>query len=326
MKKSLLSFILVAFLFSFVALYIFIDSKKPDKAPQKPISEVKIISGLTKKEESIKWMDFTPDYKMLKKAVDYDIDSQGKFKCYELLAYAVAKNWGNSSKVCLGYIDEAVKLLEDGQNIEIITKDLKYYDFYRQAYSAVLSGFLGIRDDNSYGFKVFSPVAKNFYFSHYNDFGAQRTYGFSRTHKGNDLLLSVGTPIINVEGGYIEEIGWNQYGGWRIGIRSYDKKRYYYYAHLRKNHPFQEGLYKGKEVKAGEVIGYGGMTGYSTKENVNNIETPHLHFGMEIIFDEERRKKGDEIWIDVYSIIELLDSSKSEVVYSDEKKEYFSPA
>ncbi len=45
---------------------------------------------------------------------------------------------------------------------------------------------------------------------------------------------SIGTPIIAVESGTIEALGWNQYGGWRIGIRSFDKKRYYYYAHLRK--------------------------------------------------------------------------------------------
>ena len=47
---------------------------------------------------------------------------------------------------------------------------------------------------------------------------------------------SIGTPIIAVESGTIEHLGWNQYGGWRIGIRSNDKKRYYYYAH-----PDEEG-------------------------------------------------------------------------------------
>ncbi len=33
-----------------------------------------------------------------------------------------------------------------------------------------------------------------------------------------------------------------------------------------------------KVVKAGDVIGYLGMTGYSTKENVNNINIPHFTF------------------------------------------------
>ena len=31
---------------------------------------------------------------------------------------------------------------------------------------------------------------------------------------------SIGTPIVAVESGYIEALGWNQYGGWRVGIRS----------------------------------------------------------------------------------------------------------
>ncbi len=31
----------------------------------------------------------------------------------------------------------------------------------------------------------------------------------------------------------------------RIGIRSFDKKRYYYYAHLRQNYPYAENLKEG---------------------------------------------------------------------------------
>ena len=77
------------------------------------------------------------------------------------------------------------------------------------------------------------PIAKNYSFSHYDDFGASRSYGFKRTHLGNDLMGSIGTPIIAVESGTVEHLGWNQYGGWRVGIRSLDGKRYYYYAHLR---------------------------------------------------------------------------------------------
>ena len=73
----------------------------------------------------------------------------------------------------------------------------------------------------------------------------------------------VGTPIIAIEGGRIRALGWNQYGGWRIGIDSFDGKRYYYYAHLRQNRPYAEGLSEGDLVQAGDVIGYMGRTGYS---------------------------------------------------------------
>ena len=74
------------------------------------------------------------------------------------------------------------------------------------------------------------------------------------------MMGQVGTPVIAVESGYVEALGWNQYGGWRIGIRSFDKKRYYYYAHLRQNYPYQSNLKEGSIVTAGDVIGYLGRT------------------------------------------------------------------
>ena len=78
---------------------------------------------------------------------------------------------------------------------------------------------------------------------------------------------SVGTPIVAVEGGIVEMLGWNRYGGWRIGIRSYDTKRYYYYAHLRSGHPFVEGLKEGVEVKAGDVIVFYAFAVHGVKAN-----------------------------------------------------------
>ena len=81
-----------------------------------------------------------------------------------------------------------------------------------------------------YGLKAFHPLAKNFPYSHYDDFGVSRSYGYRRQHLGHDMMGQTGTPVVAVESGYVEAIGWNQYGGWRLGIRSFDKKRYYYYA------------------------------------------------------------------------------------------------
>lgn len=109
-----------------------------------------------------------------------------------------------------------------------------------------------------------------------------------------------------IESGTVEALGWNQYGGWRVGIRSFDGLRYYYYAHLRQNYPFAEGLEEGSVVTAGDVIGYMGHTGYSATENVNNIEVTHLHWGLELIFNEERREQGYEIWVDVYPLTRFL--------------------
>ena len=212
---------------------------------------------------------------------------------------------------------------------------MKYYNYYYESYSAVLGGFIGnysveVEDESGstsfqskYGIKAFSPIAKNYSFSHYDDFGASRSYGFKRTHLGNDLMGSIGTPIIAVESGTIEHLGWNQYGGWRIGIRSFDGKRYYYYAHLRKDHPYAAGLIEGGKVTAGDVIGYLGMTGYSIKENVNNINIPHLHFGMQLIFDESQVDGNNEIWIDVYNIIEFLKQNSSAIFMNNSETKDF---
>ena len=104
------------------------------------------------------------------------------------------------------------------------------------------------------------------------------------------------------------------------GIRSFDKKRYYYYAHLRKDHPYRIDLYEGKAVKAGDVIGYSGRTGYSKKENVNNIDTPHLHVGMQLIFDERLKDNPNQIWIDMYALCKLLTKNKSQVYIKKQKK------
>ena len=288
----------------------------------------------------IKWVDFNVSAEALNLTAQLDIDSHNKeeeiiYNWIELLAYLSCKNGGNFKNFTAKDLNNLFEELKNGQTIEELTQNMKFYDYYYESYSAVLGGFIGnysievLNEDGTksyqekYGLKAFLPIAKNYSFSHYDDFGNSRSYGFKRTHLGNDLMGSIGTPIIAVESGIVENLGWNQYGGWRVGIRSFDTKRYYYYAHLRKNHPYAEGLEEGMTVKAGDVIGYLGMTGYSTKENVNNINVPHLHFGMQLIFDESQVDSPNEIWIDVYQIIEFLKKNRSEVYMANEKtKDY----
>ena len=289
-------------------------------------------SSLTESSDGnfIKWVDFNVTSEALSKTAKLDIDSHNsdteiKYNWIELLAYLACKNGGNFKNFKQNDLDKLVVQLKNGKSIQDLTQNMKYYNYYFNAYSAVLSGFVGnysveIADENGtthfedkYGIKAFLPIAKNYSFSHYDDFGASRSYGFKRTHLGNDLMGSIGTPIIAVESGTVEHLGWNQYGGWRVGIRSLDGKRYYYYAHLRKNHPYAAGFTEGSKVTAGDVIGYLGMTGYSTKENVNNINVPHLHFGLQLIFDESQVDGNNEIWIDVYNIIEFLMQNRSAV-------------
>ena len=271
--------------------------------------------------EPIKWVDFQVPYDSLKYAMNVDITTaqQEKYISWiDILAVAGCRTGG---KCPLASVKKAVQDLKgDKAPKELLGELGKYYDYYHDAYEAVLGGFLGSfsvqigeKTEVCYGLKAFSPIAAGYGYSHCDDFGVGRSFGFARKHLGHDLMGSLGTPIVAVEGGIVEAMGWNRYGGWRIGIRSFDSKRYYYYAHLQKDHPFADGLATGDVVQAGDVIGFMGRTGYSDKENVNNIETVHLHFGMQLVFDESQKECLSEIWIDVYDIVRLLESHRSSV-------------
>lgn len=306
------------------------------------------------KKDYIKWVDFQVTYEALDAAYKYDVSSYGLEPHYhwiELLAYLGAKYGGDFKQFQASDMKALCDRIAAGETMEELTEKMSYYNYYKEAYEAVLGGMVGeyqIEDfekettqeleeleeseesqDKSevnyvtrYGLKAFSPIAKNFPYSDYDDFGASRSYGYRRVHLGHDMMGATGTPIIAVESGYVEALGWNQYGGWRIGIRSFDKKRYYYYAHLRKDFPYNKELKEGSVVQAGDVIGYLGHTGYSTKENVNNIDIPHLHFGLQLIFDESQKEGNNEIWIDCYALVRFLYRNRSETVKVSETKEW----
>lgn len=271
--------------------------------------------------EPIKWVDFDVPHESLRYAMEQDIATfeQEKHICWiDALALAACRTGG---KCGLSSVKKAVADLKgDKSPQELLGNSYQYYSYYHQAYSAVLGGLLGsyaIEIDGNwkaqYGLKAFSPVAAGYGYSHCADFGVSRSFGFQRKHLGNDLMGALGTPIVAVEGGVVEAMGWNRYGGWRVGIRSFDSKRYYYYAHLKKDAPFAPGLEVGQIVQAGDLIGFMGRTGYSDKENTNNIETVHLHFGMQLIFDESQKECNSEIWIDVYDIVRLLSTHRCSI-------------
>lgn len=271
------------------------------------------------KAEPIRWVDFSVSYESLKYAMDVDIETSGQDKhisWIDTLALAACRTGGKCPLIA---VKKAVSQLKDDASPQELLKELyQYYDYYHDAYQATLGGLLGhyaIEVEGqwkpTYGLKAFSPIAAGYGYSHCSDFGNSRSFGFARKHLGNDLMGGLGTPIVAVEGGVVEAIGWNRYGGWRIGIRSFDSKRYYYYAHLQKDTPFAPGLQEGDIVQAGDLLGFMGRSGYSDKENVNNIETVHLHFGMQLVFDESQKECNSEIWVNVYDIVRLLSSHRS---------------
>lgn len=280
------------------------------------------VSSASAEKDYIKWVDFNVSYEALCDAYGWDVDSHegiNHVDWVELLAYTAARSGGEFDKSALSTLNKAGEEIVRGDTtIEKLTKDLKYYSYYKEAYGAVLGGMVGEfeeeQEDESgvktyrtlYGLKAFFPLAQGFDYTHYDDFGAGRSFGYKRKHLGHDMMGQIGTPIVAIESGRVEALGWNQYGGWRIGIRSLDGRRYYYYAHLRQNYPYAEHLEEGALVTAGDVIGYMGHTGYSATENVNNIEVTHLHWGLELVFDEAQKESDNEIWIDVYPLTRFL--------------------
>ena len=270
-----------------------------------------------KNKSTIKYIEFNPTSTILKRLMREDISShisndKNKINWIHALSYLATKYGGNFKRYKKEHIDEYLKKIKNGEEVEISNK--KLFDYYIKAYSSILSGFLGEKEIKQkdgrtiteYGIKVSSPIPKGYPFTHYDDFGARRTFGFRRAHLGHDLFCAVGTPVLAVEDGYVEIMGWNRFGGWRIGIRSHDKLRYWYYAHLRKDKPFHPSISEGMNVKAGQHIGYVGKTGYSEKENVNNLKRSHLHLGLQIIFDEEQKEGPNQIWISLYHIIKTI--------------------
>lgn len=267
----------------------------------------------------IRWVDFNVSKESMHYALEQDITSfeqEKHLSWIDILALAACRTGG---KCGLASVRQAASdLRSDKSPEELLGEVHKYYDYYREAYGAVLGGLVGsyaIQKNGMeipcYGLKAFSPIAAGYGYSHCDDFGVGRSFGFRRKHLGNDLMGSLGTPIVAVEGGVVEAMGWNRYGGWRVGIRSFDSRRYYYYAHLQKDTPFAPGLEVGDMVSAGDLIGFMGRTGYSDRENTNNIETVHLHFGMELVFDESQKECNSEIWINVYEIVRLLSAHRS---------------
>lgn len=269
--------------------------------------------------EPIRWVDFSVPYESLHYAMHRDIASfeqEQHISWIDILSLAACRTGG---KCGLASVKKAYADLQGEKSPqELLGDNFKYYSYYHQAYSAALGGLLGsfaIEKNGelvpTYGLKAFSPIAAGYGYSHCDDFGVSRSFGFQRKHLGNDLMGGLGTPIVAVEGGVVEAMGWNRYGGWRVGIRSFDNMRYYYYAHLQKDAPFAPGLKVGDMVQAGDLIGFMGRTGYSDKENVNNIETVHLHFGLQLIFDESQKECNSEIWVNVYDIVRLLSAHRA---------------
>lgn len=140
-----------------------------------------------------------------------------------------------------------------------------------------------------------------------NSWKAERNYGGARPHLGIDIMDMEDQPgripILSMTDGVIQNMGWNEKGGWRVGIRS-PENTYFYYAHL--DH-YAQGLEEGMKIEAGQCIGYMGNTGYGKEPGTSGKFATHLHVG--ILIDEYNE---EELWINPYYILRYLEKNQKE--------------
>ncbi len=132
-----------------------------------------------------------------------------------------------------------------------------------------------------------------------------RTYGGKRGHEGCDIMASINErgvyPVVSMTDGIVEQVGWLKLGGWRLGIRS-PSGGYFYYAHL---YDYAKDFKAGDEIRAGELLGFMGDSGYSDTEGTVGNFPVHLHVGIYI-----NDKDGNEVSVNPYWILRTLDEKK----------------
>ena len=168
--------------------------------------------------EEIRWVDFDIPYEVLRKSMQLHVSAQNDgfdgVNWIEMLAYLACRYWGNWSNYREADLIALVERLKNGEEMRQISADMERYGYFMKRYGAILGGFLGEQSDGDYGLLVYFPIAAGYHFSHHDDFGNSRSYGYDRRHLGHDIMASTGTSVIAIESGIVEVMGWNQYGGW----------------------------------------------------------------------------------------------------------------
>lgn len=125
----------------------------------------------------------------------------------------------------------------------------------------------------------------------------ERNYGGKRAHEGADIMAGDNEreiyPIVSMTDGVVENIGWLEQGGYRIGIRS-THGGYFYYAHLAS---YEKEFEIGETIQAGQLLGYMGDTGYSTVEGTTGMFDVHLHLGIYIETEQYEELSVNPYWI-----------------------------
>ncbi len=208
-----------------------------------------------------------------------------------------------------------------GRGYELSRKTIEDPEFRRDFFSDSMRGnreglseecktFLtNVENDVIYHPIPESIVDKSLKISYEDGWMVERKYKGTSGHEGTDIMASVNKrgvyPVISMTDGVITNLGWLEKGGYRVGITS-NSGIYYYYAHLDS----YANLKNGQKVKAGELLGMMGDSGYGP-EGTKGQFAVHLHVG---IYSFEG---GREISVNPYYVLLSLENSRLEYEFSE---------
>ena len=179
-------------------------------------------------------------------------------------------------------------------NADLVLRSITYDENFREIRDNYVTIFKNIK-----AFPVLQTSNGDFNVSFADTWNAYRGYGGDRRHEGADLMakenVSGKLKVISMTEGTIEQKGWLEQGGYRLGIRS-DSGAYFYYAHLDS---YRDNLNVGDFVEAGEFIGFMGDSGYGPEGTTGQFDV-HLHLGIYI------DSKNGQISVNPYPIINYL--------------------
>lgn len=181
-----------------------------------------------------------------------------------------------------------LNLIKDNQDIKLLDEYVLYEEV-SQMYSQFIYDLICF------------PLSKKNEYVFENGWKMLRTYKGERHHYGIDIMDPKNEPgkisIFSITDGTIENVGWNELGGYRVGIRS-NGGAYFYYAHLNEN---PSHLKKGDTILAGDYLGSMGNTGYG-EEGTKGAFPVHLHLGIAV-----KKPDEEEFWINPYYLLRYLE-------------------
>lgn len=172
----------------------------------------------------------------------------------------------------------------------------------RNGWSEYLSACQAVWDDLVY-FPAASSESADIDVSFEDSWMFDRSYKGERGHEGTDIMPDKNErgviPVVSMTDGVVQNKGWLELGGYRIGIRS-PGGAYFYYAHLDSYADIEEG----DEIKAGDLLGFMGDTGYGTEEGTKGKFPVHLHLGIYIWY------KDEEISVNPYPALKYVEEKR----------------